>query len=86
METRRAHLRTKHGYEFLIKFYNAVDHSHFGYSNWEALYKAYGFEEGMRIRFHIRLEDYDDDDNMYIWVDMDVPPVLPRCEFVKLIC
>ena len=50
VETRRAHLRTKHGYEFLVKFYNAVDRSHFGCSNWEALCKAYGFEEGMRIR------------------------------------
>ena len=37
VETRRAHLRTKHGYEFLVKLYNAVDRSHFGCSNWGAL-------------------------------------------------
>ena len=86
VETRRAHLRTKHGYEFLVKLYNAVDRSHFCCSNWEALCKAYGFEEGMRIRFDIRPEDYDDDDNIDIWVDVDMPPVLPRYEFVKLIC
>ena len=70
METRRAHLRTKHGYEFLVKFYNAVDRSHFGCSNWEALCKAYVFQEGMRIRFDIRPEDYDDDDDINIWVDV----------------
>ena len=29
---------------------------------------------------------YDDDDNIDIWVDVDMPPVFPRCEFVKLIC
>ena len=86
VETRRVHLRTKHGYEFLVKLYNAVNRSHFGCPNWEALYKAYGFEEGMQIRFDIRPEDYDDDDNIDIWVDVDMPPVLPRCEFVKLIC
>ena len=86
MEMRRALLRTKHGYEFLVKLYNAVNHSHFGCSNQGALCKAYGFEEGMRIRFVIRPEDYYDDDNIDIWVDVDMPPVLPRCEFVKLIC
>ena len=85
VETRRAHLRTKHGYEFLVQLYNAVDRSHFRRSNLEALCKSYGFEEGMRIRFDIRPEDYDDDDNIDIWVDVDMPPVFPRCEFVKLI-
>ena len=40
----------------------------------------------MRIRFDIRPEDDDDDDDIDIWVDVDMPPVLPRCEFVKLIC
>ncbi|XP_040251571.2 uncharacterized protein [Aegilops tauschii subsp. strangulata] len=83
VETRRAHLRTKHGYEFLVKLYNAVDRSHFSCSNREALCKAYGFEEGMRIRFDIRPEYYDDDDNIDIWVDVDMPPILPRCDFVK---
>ena len=48
--------------------------------------KAYGFDKGMQITFDIRPEDDDDDDNMDIWVDVDMPPFLPRCEFVKLIC
>ena len=56
------------------------------FSNWEVLCKAYGLEEEMRIRFDICPEDYDDDDNIDIWVDVGMPPVLPRCEFVKLIC
>ena len=38
------------------------------------------------MRFDIRPEDYDDDYNIDIWVAVDMPPVLPRCEFVKLIC
>ena len=84
METRRAHLRTKHGYVFLVKLFNMDNHSHFGCSNWEALCKAYGFDEGMQITFDIHPED--DDDNIDIWVDVDMPPVLPKCEFVKLIC
>jgi hypothetical protein len=86
METRRAHLRTKHGYAFRVKLYNALNHSHFGCSNWEAFCKAYGFEENMQITFDIRPEDEDIEDNIDIWVDVDMPPVLPKCEFVKLIC
>ena len=84
METRRAHLRTKDGYEFLVKLYNAVNHSHFGCSNWEALCNSYGFDEGMQITFDVRPED--DDDDIHIWVDVHRPPVLSKCEFVKLIC
>ena len=49
--------------------------------------KAYGFEEGMQITFDIRPEDDDDDDdNIDILLDVDMPLVLPKCEFVKLIC
>lgn len=85
METRGAHLRTKHGYAFRIKLYNALNHSHFGCSNWGALCKAYGFEENMQITLDIRPED-DIDNNINIWVDVDMPPVLPLCEFVKKNC
>lgn len=57
METRSAHLRTKHGFTFRVELYNAVNHSHFGCSNWKALGKAYGFQEDMEITFDIRLKD-----------------------------
>ena len=72
---------------FLVKLVNMDNHSHFGFSNWEDLCKAYGFDEGMQITFDIRPEE-EDDDNIQIWVDVDVdmPPVLPKCEFVKQIC
>ena len=36
----------------------------------------------MQITFDIHLED-DIEDNINIWVDVDVLPVLPLCEFVK---
>ncbi|KAM3262102.1 hypothetical protein ACQJBY_052658 [Aegilops geniculata] len=85
MEMRRAHLRTKHGYAFLVKLYNAANHSHFGCSNWQALCNAYGFEEGMQITFDIRSkdDDDDDDDDIDIWVDVDMPPVLPKSYFLS---
>ena len=47
--------------------------------------KAYGFDKGMQITFDICPKD-DDDYNIDIWVDVDMPPVLPKCQFVKLIC
>ena len=85
MQTRRAHLRTKHGDAFLVKLYNVVNRSHFGCSNLETLCKAYGFVEHMQKTFDIHPEE-DYDDSINIWVDVDMPPVLPKCEFVKLIC
>ena len=85
MKTRRAHLRTKHGYALQVKLYNALTRSYFGFSNWGALCKAYGFEENMQIMFDIHPED-DIEDNIDIWVDVDMPPVLAKCEFVKQIC
>ena len=85
MKTRRAHLRTKHGYAFRVKLYNALNHSHFGCSNWGALCKAYVFEGNMQISFDLRPED-DIEDNIDILVDVDMPPVLAKCEFVKQIC
>ena len=85
METRIAHLRTQHGYAFWVKLYNAVNHSHFGCLNWRALCKAQGFHEDMKITFDIRPED-DIEDNIDIWVDLDMPRVLPLREFIKQIC
>ena len=79
---RRAHLRSKHGFTFLVTLYNGINRSHFGCSTWEALGKAYGFHEDMEITFHIRRED-DTEGNINIWVDVDMLPVLPHCEFVK---
>ena len=84
MEKKISHLRTQHGYAFAVKVYNAVNHTHFGCSNWRALCKAYGFQEDMQITFDIRPED-DIEDNIDIWVDVDMLPVLPLCQFVKKI-
>jgi hypothetical protein len=81
-ETKRVILRSQHGYAFAIKLYNAVTYSHFGCSNWNALCKAYGFQEGMHVTFDIRPED-DIEDNIDIWVNVDTLPVLPLCEFLK---
>ena len=40
----------------------------------------------MQINFDIRPEDEDIEDNIDISVDVHMLPVLPKCEFVKLIC
>ena len=40
----------------------------------------------MQITFDIRPKDDDIENNIDIWVDVDMPPVLPKCEFIKLIC
>jgi hypothetical protein len=39
----------------------------------------------MKITFDIGPED-DREDNIDIWVDVDMIPILPPCEFVKQIC
>ena len=83
METKIAHLRTQHGDAFVVKVYNAINHKHFSCSNWRALCKACEFQEDMQITF-IRPED-DVEDNIDIWMDVDMLPVLPLCEFVKKI-
>ena len=82
METRRANLRTKHGHTFLVKVMNAVNNTELGCSNWEALCKAYGFQEDMEITFDLRPEDHIEG-NIDIWVDVDMLPVLPPCEFIN---
>ena len=94
METKRVNLGTNHGYAFDVKLYNTVTYSHFGCSNWAALCKAYGFQEGMHVTFDLGdPEDDTDEDNIDedsmnediidIWVDVDTPPLLPLCEFIK---
>ena len=64
---------------------NVVNNSELDCSNWEALAKAYGFQEDMEITFDIRPED-DIEGNIDIWVDVNMLPVLPPCEFVNHIC
>ena len=67
-----------------------VTYSHFGCSNWVALCKAYGFQEGMYVTFNLG-DDPEDDmnednvnkDKINIWVDVHTLPLLPLCEFLK---
>ncbi|KAI4981451.1 hypothetical protein ZWY2020_021943, partial [Hordeum vulgare] len=79
METRRANLRTKHGYRFLLKVMNAVNNTELGCSNLQALAKAYGFQEDMEITFDLSREDHIEG-NIDIWVDVDMLPILPPCD------
>ena len=58
-DTKKAHLKTKHGFDFEVKIINEVGHTHFGCANWIGLCKAYGFEEGMRVTFDIGIHQYD---------------------------
>ena len=85
METRRANLGTRHGYTFLVEVMNAVNSTELWCSNWEALCKACGFHEDMEITFDLCPEDHIEG-NIDIWVDVDMLPVLPPCEFVNHIC
>ena len=81
MDTKIAHLKTQHGFDFEVEILNRVGHTHFGCSNWERLCKAYGFEEDMKITFDLgNLEDEN------IWLDPNMISILPPCEFVKQIC
>ena len=77
METKIIHLRTHHGYDFVVKLYNSKSVSHFGCLNWEALCKAYDFQEGMYVTFY--LGDHDDG----LWVLVGMLPPLPLREFLK---
>lgn len=87
---KKVHLKTKHGFIFEAKLYNEVSHTHFSCKNWRGLCKAYEFEEGMRITFDIGIPQYDPvtgpQHDKDIWVDLDMIPILPPCEFVKQIC
>ena len=48
-ETKKIHLRTHHDVDFEVKLYNSKSVTHFGCTNWEALFKMYGFYEGMLV-------------------------------------
>ena len=60
--------------------YNEVDHTYFGCANWRGLAKAYGFQPGMVITFHIGTYYQNDED---IWFKLDLIPVLPPCKFLN---
>ena len=83
MEVKRAYLKTEHhGYTFNVKLYNADTYTYFECKTWQALCKAYAFEHDMVITFDIRLE-YDIEGNRDIWVDVQTPPVTPKCKFLN---
>lgn len=82
MDTKKAHLKTKHGFIFEVKVINEVGHTYFGCSNWKGLCKTYGFQEDMKITFDIGPED-DPEDIIDIWVDVDMIPILPSSYFLS---
>ena len=49
---------------------------------WEALCKMYGFDEGIFVTMDFGDPEIEQD-NMDIWVLVDMPPILPLCEFLK---
>ena len=61
METKIIHLRTHHGIDFAVNLYNSVNSSNFGCLNWEALCKAYDFQEGMFVTMDLGDPDIDQD-------------------------
>ena len=75
-------MKTKHGYTFHAKLYNADTYTYFECKTWQALRKAYAFEPDMFINFDIRPED-DIEDNIDIWVNVQTPQVLPLCKFLN---
>ena len=79
METKIVHLRTHHGFDFVVNQYNSESISHFGCRNWEALCKAYDFHEGRLVTLDLGDPNIDED-NMDIWVLVDT---LLLCEFLK---
>ena len=82
METKIVHLRTHHGYAFVVKLYNAEIISHFGCPGWEALRKMYDFQEGMFVTMDLGDPEIEQD-NLDIWALVDTLPILPLCEFLK---
>ncbi|KAI4979071.1 hypothetical protein ZWY2020_015824 [Hordeum vulgare] len=73
-------LRTHHSVDFKVKLYNAESVTHFGCKNWEALYKMYGFDEGMLVTMDLG-DPTIEQDNMDIWVLVDTPPIIPPFYF-----
>ena len=86
MDTKKAHLKTKHGFIFEVKIINEVGHTHFGCSNWKGSCKAYGFQEDMKITFDIGIPQGDSEHDKDTWVDLDMIPIVPPYEVVMLIC
>jgi hypothetical protein len=82
VDTKIAHLKTQHGFDFEVEILNKVGWTHFGGSNWERLCKAYGFEEDMEITFDLGNSEADGN----IWLDPNMILILPPCEFVIQIC
>ena len=81
-ETKKIHLRTHHGMNFVVNLYNSHSVTHFGCQNWEALCKMYGFYEDMIVTMDLGDPDIEQD-NMDIWVLVDTLLILPQCEFLK---
>ena len=81
-QTKKIHLRTNHDIDFEVNLYNSQSVTHFGCQNWEALCKMYGFYEGMIVTMDLGHPDIEQD-NMDIWVLVDMLPILPQCEFLK---
>ncbi len=65
-----------------LKLYNSESVTHFDCKNWEALYKMYGFDEGMLVTMDLG-DPKIEQDNMDIWVLVDTLPIVPLCEFLK---
>ena len=86
VDMEKTHHKTKHGFISEVKILNEVGHTHFCCANWSGLCKAYGFEEGMRINLGIGITQDDPEHDKDIWVDLDMIPILPLCEFAKQIC
>jgi hypothetical protein len=83
VDTKIAHLKTQHGFDFEVEIFNKNDWTHFGGSEWGRLCKAYGFQEEMKITFDLGNLELAD---VNIWLDPNMIPILPPCEFIKQIC
>ena len=66
---------------FEVRISNEAGHTNFGCSNSKVLCKAYRFEEGMKITFDVGIPQDDHEHDKDIWVDLDMIPILPLCEF-----
>ena len=68
--------------DFEVNLYNSESVSNFGRSDWEALCKMYDFQEGMFVTMDLGDPNIDQD-NLDIWVHVDMLPILLLCEFLK---
>ena len=68
--------------DFEVNLYNSESITHFGCTNWEALCKMYVFYEGMLVTMDLGDPDIDQD-NLDIWVLIDMLSILPLCEFIR---